>query len=124
MGRLPARGKTHIARSLRRYLRWLGINTQVFHLGNYRRDLKEKVSQDYFNPSKLREITAAASDMEDLRKQVCTLALADLVDFLKNQKGQVGIFDGSNTTAEKRMIIHSFLESHGIQVIYIGTSQY
>ena len=34
---LPARGKTYIARKLCRYLSWLGLRTQVFNVGNYRR---------------------------------------------------------------------------------------
>src|ERR1700676_5471991 len=34
---LPARGKTHISRALERYLRWMGVKTQVFSLGDYRR---------------------------------------------------------------------------------------
>lgn len=37
---LPARGKTNVATKLTRYLTWLGHNTKVFNVGNYRR--KEK----------------------------------------------------------------------------------
>ena len=35
---LPARGKTHTAQKLSRYLRWLGFNSQIFDVGHYRRD--------------------------------------------------------------------------------------
>ena len=35
---LPARGKTYIATKLGRYLRWLGYNTRVFNIGEYRRE--------------------------------------------------------------------------------------
>ena len=35
---LPARGKTHTAQKLNRYLRWLGFNSQIFDVGHYRRD--------------------------------------------------------------------------------------
>jgi hypothetical protein len=34
---LPARGKTHTAQKLNRYLRWLGHNSQIFDVGHYRR---------------------------------------------------------------------------------------
>ena len=34
---LPARGKTYIAKKLARYLNWIGINTRVFNVGEYRR---------------------------------------------------------------------------------------
>lgn len=48
---LPARGKTHLSVALARYLRWLGVKTRVFHLGDYRRqhvgDGKD-VPEDYF----------------------------------------------------------------------------
>ncbi|KAL8761417.1 MAG: hypothetical protein Q9184_002476 [Pyrenodesmia sp. 2 TL-2023] len=48
---LPARGKTHISVALARYLRWLGVKTRVFHLGDYRRkNLRpgEGIPEDYF----------------------------------------------------------------------------
>ena len=34
---LPARGKTYIAKKLARYLNWIGMNTKVFNVGEYRR---------------------------------------------------------------------------------------
>lgn len=48
---LPARGKTHISRALERYLRWMGVKTQVVSLGDYRRKIMgagQKVPADYF----------------------------------------------------------------------------
>jgi 6-phosphofructo-2-kinase/fructose-2,6-biphosphatase 4 len=48
---LPARGKTHMSRALERYLRWLGVKTQVVSLGDYRRKIlggTQKVPPDYF----------------------------------------------------------------------------
>lgn len=48
---LPARGKTHISRALERYLRWMGVKTQVVSLGDYRRKIlgaTKKVPPDYF----------------------------------------------------------------------------
>lgn len=48
---LPARGKTHISRSLERYLRWLGVKTQVISLGDYRRKKiggAQQLPKDYF----------------------------------------------------------------------------
>ena len=34
---VPARGKSYISKKIYRYLNWLGFNTQVFNVGNYRR---------------------------------------------------------------------------------------
>src|SRR6266853_5827144 len=48
---LPARGKTHISRALERYLRWMGVKTQVISLGDYRRKSlggAQKLPPDYF----------------------------------------------------------------------------
>ena len=36
---LPARGKTYISRMLDMYLNWIGVNTRVFNLGEYRYDI-------------------------------------------------------------------------------------
>ena len=48
---LPARGKTHISRALERYLRWMGVKTQVVSLGDYRRKTiggAQQLPPDYF----------------------------------------------------------------------------
>ena len=34
---MPARGKSYISKKIYRFLNWLGFNTQVFNVGNYRR---------------------------------------------------------------------------------------
>jgi adenylylsulfate kinase-like enzyme len=36
---LPARGKSYIVKMIRRYLRWIGFETEVFNVGNYRRKI-------------------------------------------------------------------------------------
>ena len=59
---LPARGKTHISRSLERYLRWMGIKTQVVSLGDYRRKTvggAQKLPHDYFTLGESRPMTHA-----------------------------------------------------------------
>jgi 6-phosphofructo-2-kinase/fructose-2,6-biphosphatase 4 len=50
---LPARGKTHASRSLCRYMRWLGVSTKVFSVGNYRRERLGSLSEEWFDPRKL-----------------------------------------------------------------------
>lgn len=49
---LPARGKTHVSRSLCRYMRWLGVSTKVFSVGNYRRKHMGQIPNEMFDPSK------------------------------------------------------------------------
>lgn len=70
---LPARGKTYIARKLSRYLSWLGIRTQVFNVGNYRRKQFGAVQPHNFFDSHNQEAreqrTRAAMDaLEDMKK--------------------------------------------------------
>lgn len=69
---LPARGKTYIARKLSRYLSWLGLRTQVFNVGNYRRKQFGAVQPHNFFDSTNREAreqrTRAAMDaLEDMK---------------------------------------------------------
>jgi 6-phosphofructo-2-kinase / fructose-2,6-biphosphatase 2 len=70
---LPARGKTYIARKLSRYLSWLGLRTQVFNVGNYRRKQFGAAQPHNFFDSSNREArqqrTRAAMDaLEDMKK--------------------------------------------------------
>ena len=49
---LPGRGKTHIARALRRHLEWMGLRVGYFNSSEYRRQaLGEKVTPDFFDPT-------------------------------------------------------------------------
>ena len=45
---LPARGKTYIAKKLSRYLNWIGINTSVFNVGEYRRKATDEYNSHLF----------------------------------------------------------------------------
>ncbi|ORX87838.1 bifunctional 6-phosphofructo-2-kinase/fructose-2,6-bisphosphate 2-phosphatase [Basidiobolus meristosporus CBS 931.73] len=108
---LPARGKTHVGRSLRRYLRWLGVPTQVFHVGDYRRRLfSKKVDHEDFTPDQ--------EGTFDRRHEVADIALEDMIKWLKSA-GQVGIYDASNITEERRRVVLDVLERNGIQTIFI-----
>ncbi|KAL1915589.1 uncharacterized protein VTP21DRAFT_6713 [Calcarisporiella thermophila] len=108
---LPARGKTHIARSLTRYLRWLGIQTRVFSVGNYRRQLVGTKPNEFFSPGN--EETSA------LRKKVADTCLEDMIQWLTTGGGQVGIYDASNTLEERRRELVQRLNGSGIQIVFI-----
>ncbi|KAK9729093.1 hypothetical protein K7432_000536 [Basidiobolus ranarum] len=108
---LPARGKTHVSRSLRRYLRWLGVQTQVFHVGNYRRKMVSKsLGHDFFNPGN--------AETAELRNHVANAALEDMISWLRSV-GQVGIYDASNITEHRRRQVLEKLEANNIHVIFI-----
>ncbi|KAI7830379.1 6-phosphofructo-2-kinase-domain-containing protein, partial [Gamsiella multidivaricata] len=108
---LPARGKTHVSRSLSRYLRWLGLQTKVFSVGNYRRQIiGVEVTNDFFSP-----VNAATAD---LRLKIANACLDDMVQWFASG-GQVGILDGSNTTEERRQELIDRLKAVNVNYMFI-----
>ncbi|KAI9482966.1 MAG: 6-phosphofructo-2-kinase-domain-containing protein [Benjaminiella poitrasii] len=108
---LPARGKTHISRSLCRYMRWLGVSTKVFSVGNYRRKLMGSIPNEMFDPN-----NDAANE---IRVKIADDCLNDMVQWLLYAGGQVGIYDGNNISEERRTEMHDKLVDMGIHVLFI-----
>lgn len=111
---LPARGKTHHAVALTRYLRWMGVRTHAFHLGDYRRKLSGpnfKVPDDYF------QINASKETVE-FREKVENACLGDMLKFLRDN-GQVSIYDAVNATASIRRALKAKLEKENINVLFV-----
>lgn len=107
---LGARGKTYTAHKLSRYLRWLGVRTSIFSIGDYRRRLLGSKDHTYFqDPS-----TSAQRD------EIAAHCLDDLIKFL-HAGGQVGIYDGANTTNAVRARLNKQLTENGIRVLFIET---
>lgn len=108
---LPARGKTYIARKLARYLSWLGHRTEVFNVGSYRRTLLGSgQSHEFFDPHN--------PEGHEARTHVALLALDDLLAFLA-AGGEVGIYDATNTTRERRRLLLERCERAGHQVVFV-----
>ncbi|CAH1784417.1 unnamed protein product [Owenia fusiformis] len=95
---LPARGKTYISKKLARYLNWIGINTRVFNVGEYRRQATSDTLEDFFNPHNPKA--------EAVRKKCAQAALEDMCRWLQNEEGEVGVFDATNTTRARRKMIY------------------
>ena len=115
-----ARGKTHISRALERYLRWLGVKTRVYSLGDYRRKVlggAEKIPADYFQTDEPRSEATNA-----LRRRIKGEIEDQIWDFFTVQGGQVVIYDANNGTAEQRKKTLERFESKGVHVIFLGTS--
>ncbi|KAK4412467.1 6-phosphofructo-2-kinase/fructose-2,6-bisphosphatase [Sesamum alatum] len=109
---LPARGKTFTAAKLTRYLRWLGHDTKHFNVGKYRR-LKHGVNQsaDFFrgdNP-----------EGQQARNEVAALAMEDMISWMQ-EGGQVGIFDATNSTKERRNMLMRLAEGK-CKIIFLET---
>ncbi|KAG9532347.1 6-phosphofructo-2-kinase/fructose-2,6-bisphosphatase-like protein, partial [Aureobasidium melanogenum] len=96
---LPARGKTHTSVALARYLRWLGVKTRIFHLGDYRRATMgpgKEVPDDYFF------INASPSSVL-LRQKILRKCREDIYNFLEHENGQIAIYDAVNPSAAGRI---------------------
>ncbi|KAK9238753.1 6-phosphofructo-2-kinase-domain-containing protein [Lipomyces kononenkoae] len=112
---LPARGKTHLAVSLTRYLRWLGVKTHAFHLGDYRRvhlTPGKDVPDDYF-------LVNASPSTVILRQRVMAACKADVYRFFEEDRGQVAIYDAVNPTSAGRRVLVKEFSQRGIQTLFI-----
>jgi len=110
---LPARGKTYISKKLSRYLNWIGMNTKVFNLGDYRRKVEgcAMPSHDFFD-------TGNAEGMK-IRTQVCEDALADMFSWIDSD-GEVAVFDATNTTQERRKFLYQqIVVERGFKLFFV-----
>ncbi|KAF2884529.1 hypothetical protein ILUMI_21645 [Ignelater luminosus] len=98
---LPARGKTYISKKLSRYLNWIGINTRVFNLGEYRRHATSAYkSHEFFRPDNAEAMA--------IRTQCAVEALEDVCQWLENG-GEVAVFDATNSTLDRRKMIQDIV---------------
>ncbi|KAJ7634849.1 6-phosphofructo-2-kinase-domain-containing protein [Roridomyces roridus] len=112
---LPARGKTHISRALERYLRWMGVKTQVVSLGDYRRKTlggAQKLPPDYFT---LGEKTPETMALRNGVSQGCEQTIWDYFE----TGGQVVIYDANNGTREARQTLAEKFDKAGIHVVML-----
>jgi broad specificity phosphatase PhoE len=110
---LPGRGKTHIARRLARYLEFFwAVPVGLFNVGEYRRvhcgAINDAEWFDRGNP------TAFAS-----RTHCNELALADMVKFLQENQNGVAILDSTNSSKERRNLVHDAVLRTGATITWI-----
>ncbi|XP_058618903.1 6-phosphofructo-2-kinase/fructose-2,6-bisphosphatase 1 isoform X2 [Onychostoma macrolepis] len=109
---LPARGKTYISKKLTRYLNWIGVPTQVFNLGQYRREVVQTYKNyEFFRPDN--------EEAMKIRRACASNALKDIANYFTKEQGQVAVFDATNTTRERRGVIISFAKEKGYKVFFI-----
>jgi len=102
---LPARGKTYISKKLSRYLNWIGINTKVFNLGDYRRKEAVKAKENVYTNHCV--FDPENKEGRAMRERVCHLGLEDVLSWLDNDNGEVAIFDATNTTRDRRSFLYN-----------------
>ncbi|OAF65013.1 hypothetical protein A3Q56_07270, partial [Intoshia linei] len=110
---LPARGKSYISYRLARHMNWIGINTRVFNVGKYRRAYVVFNDHNFFDPYNISTMT--------LRHEMAEKALHDVCKWFENEKGDIAIFDATNTTRKRRKFIINYLENFdkSLNIIFI-----
>ena len=110
---LPARGKTYIAKKLTRYLKWIGMNTRVFNVGEYRRQATEAYkSHDFFRSDNEAAILIRSKCAQD--------ALDDMCGWLMEESGEVAVYDATNTTFDRRQMIYdTVVDKYGFKLFFV-----
>lgn len=96
---LPARGKSFTATKLMQYLQWMGYNVRLFNVGQYRRKFHGKatgVGAWIFSAENI--------EGQEARRLCAKMAMEDMLSWL-DQGGQIGIYDATNTTHERRQML-------------------
>lgn len=115
---LPARGKTHISVAVARYLRWLGVKTHIFHLGDYRRATlgeNKDVPEDYFHAN-------ASPSSVLLRNKILKKCREDIYRFLEHENGQVAIYDAVNPLSAGRRSLAKEFTKRNIETLFIESA--
>ena len=101
-------GKTHIAKRICRFLSFFhDIPSQIFNVGDYRRQLCGAMkSADWYDPNNIQGTTA--------RTMACDAALADLLEYMRQDGVRVATFDATNSTKERRKHIIEILKQSGL----------
>jgi 6-phosphofructo-2-kinase len=106
---LPARGKSFIVKKLARYLNWVQHETRVFNAGERRRKTAPTSPQPEEAPS---QSSAAFFDPDNpkfvsRRDEIALGVLDDLLDWVTQGGGSVGILDATNSTRKRRELVLS-----------------
>ncbi len=109
---LPARGKSHIAGSIERYLNWLGHTARVYNAGTYRRRLMQgQQDADFFDPGNKNGVR--------LRSEIAMACLDDMIAWLVKGDGVCGIYDATNSTVDRRKHVVEKLNRHQIRCLFV-----
>jgi len=106
---LPGTGKTHIAKRICRFVDFFhDIPSQIFNTSEYRRKLfGAKIPASFFDPNNKEAL--------EKRGKACEAALADLIDYMKQDGVRVGVYDATNSLRERRQEVMKVLKDAGIK---------
>lgn len=111
---LPGRGKTHLSVALTRYLRWLGVPTQVFHFDDIRREYlaTTDVAPEFFSQK-------PTSEFLRIKETVVEKCLLAIHDYFVENRGQVAIYDAINGSTEGRDALQKRFKAIDVNVLFI-----
>eukprot|EP00568_Trieres_chinensis_P003977 CAMPEP_0183291858 /NCGR_PEP_ID=MMETSP0160_2-20130417/1128_1 /TAXON_ID=2839 ORGANISM="Odontella Sinensis, Strain Grunow 1884" /NCGR_SAMPLE_ID=MMETSP0160_2 /ASSEMBLY_ACC=CAM_ASM_000250 /LENGTH=548 /DNA_ID=CAMNT_0025452717 /DNA_START=127 /DNA_END=1773 /DNA_ORIENTATION=- len=105
---LPATGKTHIAKRICRYLTFFhDIPSQIFNVGDYRRELCGSQQPASFYDHSNAEALAQ-------RNMACNAALTDMIEYIKQDGVRMAVYDATNSTRERRRHLIKTLNDAGV----------
>lgn len=110
---LPAAGKSYMAGNLKGLFEDLGVRSEIFNLGNYRRKIfvGKEADSKFFN--------IANEDGVKAREMCAHLALEDAFAFLEKGGPAVALYDGTNTTLARRHWLREQLSKKLYKVIWM-----
>jgi len=105
---LPATGKTHISKRICRYLNFfMDIPTQIFNVGDYRRQLcGAQMPASFYDPTNAEAVAQ--------RTMACDAALADMMDYMRMDGVRVAVYDATNSTKSRRIHLLEVLKREGL----------
>lgn len=113
----------------------MGVTTQVFSLGDYRRRQlggAQELPKDYFtNGTSMNSVFVPCSNLDniagekteatnELRKKIKDACENLIFDFFDSERGQVAIYDANNGTKASRKALGEKFEKEGVHVIFLG----
>ena len=106
---------TYISRAnrstVKRYLKWISIDAEIFNVGKYRRKNNQTPDASFFDvKNKAGEIA---------RRAAAKAAVEDLILYFKTGLGTVAILDATNSTKERRKWIHEVLTAAKVDVLFV-----
>lgn len=110
---LPARGKSYMSQKIVRYLSWHDIPAKVFNIGEYRRKLMPHPPADFFSEHNI--------EGKKVRRESAELALHDAIEWFNDGTNCVAVYDGTNSTVERRKWLASELKQNNIHPLFIET---
>jgi predicted kinase len=105
---LPGSGKTFVAKRVCRYITFfLDIPSQIFNVGDYRRELcGAQMPASFYDPKN--------EQAKAERSKACDAALDDMIEFMKKDGVRLAVYDATNNNVENRSKLLERISEEGL----------